>query len=75
LNAFEKWITNDKKFTWGDNLNRMTKMEDRYHTFTQQMEEPEELPNMIDATKDLTMETCFTNNLNRLCSLVKKKKK
>jgi hypothetical protein len=29
--------------------------EDIYHAFTKQMEEPEEPPNRIDATKDLTM--------------------
>jgi hypothetical protein len=38
------------------------------------MEEPEEPPSRIDATKNQTMETYFTNNLNRLSSLVKKKK-
>jgi hypothetical protein len=76
LNAFEKWITNRKKSTWGDNLKRMTKVvEDMYNTFTKQMEEPEEPPNRIDATKDLTMKRYFTDNLNRLSSLLKKKKK
>jgi hypothetical protein len=38
------------------------------------MEEPEEPPSSIDVTKNQTMETYFTNNLNRLSSLVKKKK-
>jgi hypothetical protein len=74
LNAFGKWITKDKTSTWGDKVNRTTRMvEDTYNTFTKQMEEPEEPPSRIDATKNQTMETYFTNNLSRLSSLVKKK--
>jgi hypothetical protein len=75
LNAFWKWITNDKKSVWVDNLNRTTKIvEYRYNPFTKQMEEPEEPPNRIDATKYLNMQRYFTDNLNMLGSLVKKKK-
>jgi replicative DNA helicase len=59
----------------GDNVNRTTRMvEDTYNTFTKQMEELEEPPSRIDATKNQTMERYFTDNLNRLSSLVKKKK-
>jgi hypothetical protein len=74
LNAFGKWLTNESTFPWGDNVNTTTRIiEDTYNTFTKQMEEPEEQPSRIDATKNQTMETYFTNNLNRLSSVVKKK--
>jgi hypothetical protein len=49
-------------------------VEDMYNTFTKQMEESEELPSRICATRNQTMEKYFTDNLNRLSSLVKKKK-
>jgi hypothetical protein len=76
LNAFGKFMTKDKKSSWGYTLNKTTRMvEDTSHTFTNQMDEPEEPPTRIDATKDKNMKQYFTNNINRLTSLVKKKKK
>jgi hypothetical protein len=76
LNAFGKFVTKDKKSSWGDTLNKTTGMvEDTFQTFTIEMDEPEVLPPRIDATKDLSMQQYFTNIINRLNSLVKKKKK
>jgi hypothetical protein len=76
LNAFGKFVTKDKKSSWGDTLNKTTRMvEDTYHTFTNEMDEPEDPPTRIDPTKDQNMQQYFTNNLNRLNSLVKMKKK
>jgi hypothetical protein len=44
LNTFGKWITKDKKSAFGDNQNRTTKIvEDTFHTFTKQMEEPKKI--------------------------------
>jgi hypothetical protein len=43
LNALWKWVTKDKTSTWGDNVNRTTKMvEETFNTFTKQKEELEE---------------------------------
>jgi hypothetical protein len=76
LNVFGKFVTKDKKSAWGDTLNKTTRMvEDTYHTFTNQMDEPEEPPTGIEVIKDQNMQQYFTNNINKLSSLVKKKMK
>jgi hypothetical protein len=76
LNSFGKFVTSDKKSPWGDNLNKTTMLvEETYHTFTKEMNESEEPPSRIDATKDKNMQQYFTNIINRLSSLMKKKKK
>jgi hypothetical protein len=60
----------------GDVLNKTARMvENTCHTFTNQMDEPEEPLTRMDATKDQNMQQYFTNNINRLSSLVKKEKK
>jgi hypothetical protein len=76
LNAFWKFVTSDKKSAWGDTLKKTSRLvEDAYHTFIKEMDEPEESPSRIDATKYQSMQQYFTNNINSLSSLVKKKKK
>jgi hypothetical protein len=75
-NAFWKFVTSDKKSAWGDTLNKTTRVvEDVYNKFTKEMNEPEEPPSWINATKDQTMHQYFINNINRLSSQVKKKNK
>jgi hypothetical protein len=60
----------------GDTLNKTTMlMEDTYHTFTKEIDDRVEPPSRIDATKDQNIQQYFTNNINRVSSLVKKKKK
>jgi hypothetical protein len=75
LNAFGKFVISDKKSASGNVLNKTTMVEDTYRTFTKEMDKPEEPLSRIDTTKDQTMQQYFTNNINTLTSLAKKKKK
>jgi hypothetical protein len=59
----------------GNTLNKTTRLVDTYHTFTKEMDELEETQSRIDAIKYQSMERYFTNNINRLSSLIKKKRK
>jgi hypothetical protein len=48
LNALLKFVTSEKKSAWGDTLNKTTRLlEDTYHKFTKERDEPEEPQNRI----------------------------